>query len=125
MQAELKSIHSPDAESLENYIPDDPHCFLLFIELFIGPKEEVGGELFNIEICTPKWLLTRAQECGVVFGCNYLIVANYNWDLIYKSITDKINAMHGASWDDLAAKLSKLGRSEFEDYDDTSPSIGY
>ena len=65
MKAELKRIHSPDAD-LDVYYPEDPENFSLFLQLMIGPEGEDSEESFDILICTPKWILDNKRLEG---GC--------------------------------------------------------
>jgi hypothetical protein len=119
MKAELKGFHSPDVYDLEKYSPEPEDNFCFYLEISVGVKNQLGSEQFGITVCTPRWLLdNKANE--IVFGKNYLIVANYNYKKIYDAIRLYINELNGASWEELARKISRIGYWEFEDYNEAT-----
>lgn len=116
MKAELKGCHSPDVYNLEKYYPEveDDFCFLL--QALVGPKDEQGDETFDLIVCTPKWLLENKKKDEVIFGKNYLIVFEYNYQKIYNKIKSYIDELNGESWEELSLKVARIGYWEFEDY---------
>ncbi len=116
MKAELKRLHSPDIEDLENYKPNIIDDFSFLLQIFVGELNEEGEESFDTIVCTPKWLLTNCKENEVVFGFNYIIVPVYDYNLIFEKIRIFISNVEGKNWDDIACKISKIGKWEFEDY---------
>lgn len=86
------------------------------LRLIVGPKGEDGEESFDVEICTPKWLLSKHNKEDVINGRHKLIVLEYNSDRIQNYINKYVQTCYGNTWKDVAAKLSRLGYWEFEDY---------
>lgn len=122
MKAELKYLHSPDIGnlSLENYSPENPDNFSLFIQAMIGPLGEEGEESFNFLVCTPKRLTSELEDNGFLFGKAYLFVREYNYKVIHKTIKDLCDRIYGDNWNVIAQKLSRFGHWEFEDYQEPS-----
>ncbi len=118
MEAKLKGILSPDIDDLENYHPEDPTCFGFLLRAMVGPADEEGQESFDIEVCTPKWLEKTYRSDDVVVGRHHLIVREYNFDRIVGKINNFVRSCSGKDWDEVAAKVSRLGYWEFEDYAD-------
>ncbi|MCG3157310.1 MAG: hypothetical protein DKINENOH_03942 [bacterium] len=117
MRAEIKKIYSPDID-LATFRPQDPESFSFLLRIIAGPEGEEGEESFDVEICTPKWLLeTYAQE-EVVIGRHHLIVFEYNLERIIQTIKSFCASCFGETWKEVAEKLSRLGQWEFEDYRD-------
>ena len=54
----------------------------------------------------------------VVIGRHHLIVREYNYQKIADSIQDFLRECTGESWIEVAEKVSRLGKWEFEDYID-------
>lgn len=118
MRAEIKKIYSPDID-LATFRPQDPESFSFLLRIIAGPEGEEGEESFDVEICTPKWLLeTYAQE-EVVIGRHHLIVFEYNLERIIQTIKSFCASCFGETWKEVAEKLSRLGQWEFEDYRDS------
>ena len=116
MNAELKRLHSPDIYDLENYQPEDQGMFGFLLQAIVGPEGKDGEESFEIEVCTPRWL---EETCGidkVVIGRHHLIVREYNYQRIVVAIKDFLQDCSGENWNEVAEKVSRLGRWEFEDY---------
>ena len=118
MRAELKSLHSPDID-LESFVPIDPSCFGFLLQAMIGPEGQDGAESFDIQICTPKWLLDRHDRnlCpSVVFGMHKMIVFSYDLRQIHGAIQHYCNRCVGEDWQFIVGKLARIGAWEFEDY---------
>jgi hypothetical protein len=116
MKAELKWVHSPDIDDLENYQPENPENFAFLLQAMIGPEGKKGEESFDIEVCTPKWLEETYELEDVVLGRHHLIVREYNYERIINSIKDFLQLCSGADWNEVAEKVARLGKWEFEDY---------
>jgi len=116
MKAKLKRLHSPDIKDLENYLPEDHQNFGFLLQAMIGPECLEGEESFDIEVCTPKWLEEKYNIDDVVIGRHHIIVQEYNYKRIVNTINKYISNCDGANWDEVALKVSRLGRWEFEDY---------
>ena len=115
MQAEIKSIMSPDID-FQVFYPEDDTCFSFLIQVIVGIKGKDGGDAFSIEVCTPKWFEQNYHDTDIVFGRGKLIVFNYNIEKVIKRITQYCESCFGDTWDDIACKISRIGLWEFEDY---------
>lgn len=116
MNAELKRLHSPDIYDLENYQPEDPEKFGFLLQAMVGPEGKEGEESFDIEVCTPRWLEETHGISDVIIGRHHLIVREYNYPRIVATIKDFLRCCSGERWNEVAEKVSRLGKWEFEDY---------
>jgi Immunity protein 8 len=116
MKAQLKHLHSPDVDDLQAFCPQDPTTFRIFVQAMIGPEGEDSSESFDISVCTPSWLAAAAERDGPVIGLHHVIVATFDYDALFKSIQSFCSRCDGASWQEVGAKLGKLGRWEFDEY---------
>jgi len=117
MHAELKRLHSPDVPDLKNYSPEQPDIFGFLLQLIIGPADQAGEESFDVIVCTPEWLKQRYAN-RIVLGENHLIVPRFDYAQIEKFVSDFIKRCNGQTWNEIAQKLCRLGKWEFEDYSD-------
>jgi Immunity protein 8 len=115
MIAELKSLHSPDVADLQSWRPDRTE-FSVLLQIFAGPEGKPGEESFDLTLCSPAWVAARTTETKILEGRHLLIVAEYNYDLIYEYLSRRVSSCEGETWREVAEKLSRLGRWEFEDY---------
>lgn len=116
MKAEIKYIHSPDIEDLETYIPCIEDNFRFLLQVFVGIKGEKGEESFDIEIYTPKWLLSNCAKNEIILPKYSLIVFEYNFERIFQRIKQLIESCTGNTWEEIAQKAGLIGHWEFEDY---------
>jgi hypothetical protein len=116
MRAFLRRLHSPDVEDLESYRPERPDEFGFLLQIFAGPEDGQGEESFDVVVCTPRWLERKHGRQDVVVGRHHLIVFEYDYDRLVKVIELYCESSEGKSWRDVAQKLSRLGKWEFEDY---------
>ena len=119
MRAEIKNIYSFDIDDLERYRPEHAESFSFHLRLIAGPQNEAGEESFDLRVCTPQWLLDNHRKDDVIIGRHYLIVMEYNYERILKTITDFCDTCEGTTWTEVAQKLGRLGHWEFEDYRET------
>ena len=115
MKAKLKRLHSPDVNS-QNYWPEDSQNFGFLLQAMIGPEDAEGEESFDIEVCTPAWLKSQYSTTDILSGRHMLIVFDYDLDRIKNYISNHCEICEGTCWEEVANKLSKFGRWEFEDY---------
>lgn len=116
MDAELKRLHSPDIYDLEHYQPKNPENFGFILQAMVGPEGMEGEESFDIEICTPRWLEDTYSIKEIIIGRHHLIVREYNYHRIIATIKNFLQDCSGENWSEVAKKVSRLGRWEFEDY---------
>ena len=118
MRAELKSLHSPDVD-LESYSPADPLCFGFLLQASIGPEGQGGAESFDIQVCTPRWLIDQHDRMGsmdVIFGTHMMIVFSYDLHKIRGALERYCKRCVGDDWQKIAIKLARIGAWEYEDY---------
>jgi hypothetical protein len=118
MRAKLKALHSPDID-LEAFSPTDPTSFGFLLQAMIGPEDQDGAESFDIEVCTPKWLMERQQSGAapaVVLGTHMMFVSCFDLGQIRGELDRYCERCVGADWAALANKLASLGAWEFQDY---------
>jgi hypothetical protein len=116
MRAELKRLHSPDIDDLSTYRPTETDEFCFLLQVIAGPEGLDGEEAFDVVVCTPKWIARNNKPSALIVGRHYLIVFEYNYERIARFIEDYCVACEGSSWQEVAEKLGRLGRWEFEDY---------
>jgi hypothetical protein len=114
MRAELKFLHSPDADPLQNFAPTGP--FGILVTAMIGPHAEEGCESFDFMLCTPEWFASHMRS-GIEMGRHHLFVRDFDYSRLEQYVRDYCGKCGEAnSWPALAEKLSRLGMWEFEDY---------
>jgi hypothetical protein len=115
MLSQVRNIMSTEIFDLENYRPDDYENFSFLLTVTVGAIGETGGDLFNIDVCTPKWLLDHQYD-DVIIGKGKLIVFRCDMKMILARIRRLFEGCSGKDWNEIAIKLSRIGDWEFEDY---------
>jgi hypothetical protein len=116
MIPEIKKLHSPDIMNLETYKPLKKDCFCFLLQVIAGPKGMEGEESFDVKVCTPQWLMNNIKNNEIIMGRHYLILQRYNYDLISQRIDSFCHMCEGKEWKECAEKLGRLGKWEYEDY---------
>ena len=116
MISEVKSMMSSDIYDLMSYTPDDKKSFMFLIRVMVGANDEKGEESFDIEICTPKWLMDNHNLAEIVLGKHKLIVFEFDMRRILEKVKKLFDNCSGKDWNEIAIKLSRIGHWEFEDY---------
>jgi len=116
VRAELKRLHSPDVYDLKGYLPEEPDSFGFLLQAMVGPQGMEGEESFDILVCTPEWLKRNHDPSDIVVGRHYLFVFRYEYESLVEFISAFVRQCVGDSWKEVAQKLCRLGKWEFEDY---------
>lgn len=121
-RAKIIDIFSPNIDDLSSYKPDDPENFCILLQISVGiagsQQQPESGETFDIEVYTPKWLLSKYQKDEAIFPKNSLIVFEFDFDRIKKRIRKEVENCTGESWNEIANKISTFSAWEFEGYDE-------
>lgn len=116
VRAKVKGIYTSDMDELEVYLPTDPSRFSVTVRAMVGPAEIEGEESFDLNVCTVKWLEERVEHETFVLGIHRLFVKEYNPMEIRRYITRTLEQFSGATWKDVAEKISRVAYWEFEGY---------
>lgn len=84
--------------------------------MMIGPEGEPGEESFDVVVCTPRWLERRVHEEGALIGRHHLMIERWDADRVRNFLRDAVESEEAPTWPELAAKIGRLGKWEFEDY---------
>ena len=116
MKPRIKGVSSPDVGDLESYHPDDPENFRFLMQLFIGPDGADGFESFDIVVCTPDWIKQNLGKEEILLGRHHVIVQTYDYKRLMQRIEKYLLHCTGDTWREVAEKVGRLGKWEFEDY---------
>jgi len=116
VRAALKELHSPDVFDLTAYSPSDPANFSFLLQAMYGPAGAEGAESFDIVVCTPAWLENNDFGGPIQIGLHHLIVRYYSYPEIKQFLEDYGARCEGRDWTEVAEKLGRIGKWEFQDY---------
>jgi hypothetical protein len=117
VRAEVKRLWSPDFSDGHS-LPDDLENCSVLIQADIGPVDGEGADTFNFEVWTPDALARRVQADERAFWARgMLILPRFSWRAVETAIAQLVHSFAGQSWDEIAGKLSRFARWEFEDYE--------
>jgi hypothetical protein len=114
--AVLKSLSWYDVTvPLEDYIPEDPANVSLHLVASVGILGGGdGADLFDIHVCTPRWLAGEVDADPIEIGAGMLIVSTYDYARVASFIRDYISGCQGRTWLEAALRVCKIGNWEFD-----------
>ena len=113
----LKRLHSPDVFDLDNPSIDENAPFCILVQAMFGPDDSAGEESFDLLVCNLKWIERKLDEVEQFSGRHHLIVRKFDAGAIRSFLEDYARECCQAStWKEVAEKLARVGRWEFEDY---------
>lgn len=115
MRAVLRWLHSPDVYDLRSWSPEEAK-FAILVQLMVGPDGALGEESFDVTVCTPTWLAEWVRDEGVIDARHHIVVDRYDYLRLERYLHERVAACEGASWEEVATQVARLGRWEFEDY---------
>lgn len=116
MTPKLRGFHSPDVADFDNYEPANKTDFFFLLQIIVGPNDGPGEESFDVVVCSPNAFAREIGPETIEMGRHHLFMNNYSHDALVSFIRQYCDRCSGATWDDVAAKLGRLGKWEFEDY---------
>ena len=115
MKAELKEILTVEHNNIDRAIGPTSEM-PLFLRMMIGPKNAEGASSFDIQIVSTNWIKKELDRYPLLMGRHYIIMDNWNYDVLFDYINKYLEKCTGKDWSEVAEKVSRLGLSEFEDY---------
>jgi len=114
MRAEVKRWWSDGLRDA----PEDPEHCCVGMQADIGPVGAGGGDTFNFEVCTPNALASRLDADGRPFWARgTLVVRSFSWETVEAALNQYVRSVDGNDWTEVATKLNRFMRWEFEDYE--------
>lgn len=113
MKAELRAIESPDADLQMGILKDRDAIAIRFLA---GPRGTASEESFDLLVCTPRWIADQVKLTGLIHGRHKIIVDRIDLDAVAQYLRGYVAGLDEPTWPELAAKLSRIGMWEFEDY---------
>ena len=111
----LKRLHSPDVFDLKKPLLDEGNPFCVLVQAMFGPENADGEESFDVMVCNQKWVEQKTAE-GYFSSRYHLVVTHFDITEIEAYLESSAKECVGESWDEVAKKLGKIGKWEFEDY---------
>lgn len=121
MKPQIKFLFSPDVDPVESYAPPDKTNFGFLLQIIAAPEGQEGEESFDVLVCSPTWLAGELGEHRILIGRHHLIMNTYDFERLLSFITKECEKCTGRDWKEVAIKLGRIGKWEFEDY---NPSPG-
>ncbi|MFF3225008.1 Imm8 family immunity protein [Nocardia suismassiliense] len=112
MKAELKHLHSPDADLEKGPAPSDA----LFVQLMIGPADSPGEESFDLMVCTPEARDSVVDPSDPDSSRYLLVLERIDPVLIKRYVEDFLKDIERPTWQELALAIGQLARWEFHEY---------
>jgi hypothetical protein len=116
MRAQLRRLHSPDVQDLKTFSPLPVDAFGFLLQIMVGPEEQQGEDSFDVVVCTPDWLKRNFKTSDIILGQGRILVFEYNYERLRSFIERYCEKCVADTWQDIATKLSRIGRWEFEGY---------
>jgi hypothetical protein len=115
IRAELKSLICSDFD-MRVYVPETPDTFAFWVEMEIGPLGQEGSDLFQVLVCTPRWLEKEVHKWGSQWSRGKLVVNSYSFDELKNFLSRTIGSIEGRDWAEVSSKIRLLAEWEFEGY---------
>jgi hypothetical protein len=112
VRARLKRLTSDEIPDLKAFVPAVPDEFAIPLVLEVGALGLPGRERFELLAVTPRWLLKRHGQAGLVTGRGKLLVFEWRYDRIRAFLARKVEACTGRTWPEVARKVTAIAEWE-------------
>jgi hypothetical protein len=114
MKAEIKEYCRTDNEDLSSYEPEDKQVFGFTLLFSIGIKGQEGTDYFEVDVASARYLELLTPQ--PIFLRHTILATDYNIPEAVALMTKYVEALEEESWEQLASKISRVARWEYEDY---------
>lgn len=115
MKPELKYLHSPDVHDLEKYEPPEDEPYYILVQAMFGPEGIDAEESFDALFCNTIYV-RQQKSLGLNLEKYDVVLDKYHFNRILDYFNNAALNSEGASWNEVAEKLSRYGKWEFENY---------
>ena len=113
--AVIRRFHSPDVDPLDAFVGPVDEPFAVLVQMMIGPRESEGEESFDVLVCSPSWIARQCDDRPFLLE-HMVCVPTFDWSSIRELLEQRVSTVSGATWQDVAQQLGRIGRWEFSDY---------
>lgn len=115
MRLVLHSLQTSTIPNLRTWLPEDPDAFCAIVAAQIGRgSKRQGTDVFTVMVATPKGLMAREAEGGVLFAGPIVVLASYDYDVLWKWMEDRVEACTAETWEASVERLQKWFRWEYD-----------
>jgi Immunity protein 8 len=107
-------LHSPDADPLPAFAPEDPESFGVLVQAMVGPAGAEEEESFGFTVCTPRWFGREPFPKGFAWPRAHLFVDRWDYAVVERAIGDLCAHSEGSDWNEVAARLACYGHWELD-----------
>ena len=111
----------PEEIAPEFYHVPDPSDFAVHCFLRVGVSTSEATQDQRLIVCSSLWLARRQPRGWILRGQGLLIMQRYDGEALHKALRRFTMHCVASSVEKVFEKLSRLGFSEFEDYNETGP----
>jgi len=114
MRAEIRGYSLTENEDRSSYEPGEQQVFGFTLLFEIGIRGQEGADFFEVDVASPGFLERGLSQ--PVFLRHTLLATDYNIPEAVVLVRKYVEAQEADSWEELARKISRVARWEFEDY---------
>lgn len=120
MKPQLKAQDCTDHDPIETWQPADHTLVDYWLCLHIGLDEQQGADLFYVNVLSEA--AASELDAGELARRKKIVVRDYSWNTVMHEVDEILRQVEGASWNEIAQKLSQKFDWEFENYRGYKPS---
>jgi hypothetical protein len=110
----------PEEIQPEDYSVPDATDFAVVCFMRVGVSTSEATQDQQLIVCSPLWLATRQPPGSILRGKGLLIMQRYDGEALHEALARFTERCVANSVAKVFEKLSRLGYSEFEDYNEVS-----
>lgn len=119
MKPQLKAQDCIDHDPIEAWQPAASTQVDYWLCLHIGPADQQGADMFYVNVLSEA--TARQLNAGELEMRKKIVLEEYSWSAVMRAVDDILRPVEGASWTEIAQKLSQKFDWEFENYREHDP----
>ncbi|MGI4738512.1 MAG: Imm8 family immunity protein [Janthinobacterium lividum] len=116
MKAVIRSYSCSESEDLSTYEESYPADFGFTLTFYIGVERSKGEDSFEVFVASAMYLAHRNSAQAPAFLRHTILAPDYNVPYAVALVEEYISSLEENSWEELANKINRVLRWEFEDH---------
>ena len=116
MRAAIRQYKCEEGEDLSTYELGEPQVFGFTLAFAIGVEGGEGSDQFEVLVASAAYLAQRYPGQAATFLRHIILASDYNINAAVALMTKYVSSLEANSWQELAIKINRVARWEYEDY---------
>lgn len=106
MKSQIRSFHAVEVHDLQAFQPAPAEPFGFLLQVFIGPEDEPGEEMFTMIVCNAAWMVETTEKYEQITLEHVILMPVFDYQELERMVK-VLFTRSGKTWDEIVQKISR------------------